>query len=127
MIKDFDNESSISLKYQCLFCSNKLISRYSKCFNIYCSGKEFNENNLVIHRLNPSLDIGKIVKKIKIPTSKSLDDEDLSFIIKFKVLFDNKVQKIIHPIDLIHYVFQINEKIQVKKGIGIIYSSNFFI
>ncbi|MBY9006088.1 MAG: DEAD/DEAH box helicase family protein [Candidatus Lokiarchaeota archaeon] len=116
-----------SFNYKCPFCGNTLESRYSKCFNIYCSGKEFNENNFIIYRLNPNLGIGKIIKQVKIPVSKSLDEDDLTFITKYKVIFNNNIQKIIHPIDLIHYVFQINEKIQSQKNIGIINDSNLFL
>jgi len=127
MDKDFENEIDIQLKYKCPFCNNSLISRFSKCFNIYCNGKEFNEDNLVLYRLNPNFGIGKIVKKIKIPTSKSFDEEDLSFIVKFKVKFKNNLSKIIHPIDLIHYIFRINEEIKFKNQNGIINSSEILI
>ena len=52
--------------YRCSFCGNNLKSRYSKCFNIYCQGLKFNNGNLVIYRLNPTLEIGRIIKKIEI-------------------------------------------------------------
>ncbi|MFX1479896.1 MAG: SNF2-related protein [Promethearchaeota archaeon] len=115
------------LNYNCPFCGKGLDSRFSKCFNIYCQGQEFNLGNLVIYRLNIDLGLGKIIKIIEIPSSKSLDDEDTQFIRKYKVLFKNNIIKIIHPIDLIHFVFEINEKIETKEGIGIINSKEFII
>ncbi len=116
-----------TLKFNCPFCGKELESRFSKCFNIYCQGQKFNLGNLVIYRLNPDLGIGKVIKVIEIPTSKSLDDEDTQVIAKYKVLFKNNFIKIIHPIDLIHYIFEINEKIESKQGIGIINSKDFMI
>jgi len=112
-------------KYECPFCSNSLESRFSKCFNIYCQGHKFNFGNLVIFRLNSDLGIGRIVKKIDVPASRSLDDEDSYFITKYKVLFGNSIIKIIHPLDLIHYVFEVNERIITKKEVGVINSKNF--
>ncbi|MHA2289008.1 MAG: hypothetical protein ACXABG_09490, partial [Promethearchaeota archaeon] len=76
-IKDF--------KYNCRFCNNSLESRFSKCFNVYCQGQKFNTGNLVTYRLNPNLGIGRIVKRLEIPASRSLDAEDTYFIAKFKV------------------------------------------
>ncbi|MFW9942738.1 MAG: SNF2-related protein, partial [Candidatus Thorarchaeota archaeon] len=116
-----------TLKFNCPFCGKELESRFSKCFNVYCQGQKFNLGNLVIYRLNPDLGIGKVIKVIEIPTSKSLDDEDTQVITKYKVLFKNNFIKIIHPIDLIHFIFEINEKIESKQGIGIINSKDFMI
>ncbi|GAH31913.1 unnamed protein product, partial [marine sediment metagenome] len=59
-------------------------------------------------------------KRLEIPTSKSLDEDDTYFITKFKVSFRNNIIKIIHPIDLIHYIFQEEDKIVTKQGIGYI-------
>ncbi|MFX1427242.1 MAG: SNF2-related protein [Promethearchaeota archaeon] len=115
------------LKYNCPFCGKDLESRFSKCFNIYCQGQKFNLGNLVLFRLNLDLGLGKIIKIIDIPSSKSLDDEDTQFITKYKVLFKNNIIKIIHPIDLIHFIFEINEKIETKEGIGIINSKEFMV
>jgi len=114
-------------KHKCPFCRKELESRFSKCFNVYCQGQKFNLGNLVIYRLNPDLGLAKIIKIIEIPVSKSLDDEDTKFLIKYKVLFKNNVIKIIHPIDLIHYIFDINEKIESKQGIGIINTKEFMV
>ena len=114
-------------KYTCPFCGNALSSRFSKCFNTYCQGQKFNLDNLVIFRLNPELGIGRIIKKLEIPASKSLDEEDTIFITKFKVLFKDNIIKIIHPIDLIHNTFSVNEKIITKEGIGVINSKDFLI
>ncbi|MFX1417890.1 MAG: SNF2-related protein [Promethearchaeota archaeon] len=115
------------LKANCAFCGNKLESRFTKCFNIYCQGQKFNVGNLVIFRLNPDLGIGRVIKKLEIPTSKSLDDNDTRFITKYKVSFKNNIIKIIHPIDLIHYVFEIDDKIVTKQGIGFINKKDFLI
>ncbi|MFX1494187.1 MAG: DEAD/DEAH box helicase, partial [Promethearchaeota archaeon] len=114
-------------KNSCPFCGNALLSRFSKCFNTYCQGQKFNVDNLVIFRLNPELSIGRIIKKLEIPISKSLDEEDTIFITKFKVVFKNNIIKIIHPIDLIHNVFGLNEKIITKEGIGVINSKDFLM
>ncbi|MFO7798103.1 MAG: SNF2-related protein, partial [Promethearchaeia archaeon] len=111
----------------CPFCGKTLASKFSKCYNIHCSGKKFNLYNWVIYRLNPELGIGKIIKELKIPTSKSLDEDDTSFITKYKVQFQDSIIKIIHPVDLIHYVFQINDKVKTNEGIGVINSSDFLI
>jgi len=115
------------LKYNCPFCGKELESRFTKCFNVYCQGQKFNLGNLVIFRLNPDLGLGKVIKLIEIPTSKSLDDEDTQVFTKYKVLFKNNIIKIIHPIDLIHFIFDINEKIESKQGIGIINSKEFMV
>ncbi|MBY8988284.1 MAG: DEAD/DEAH box helicase family protein [Candidatus Lokiarchaeota archaeon] len=115
------------LKYKCQFCSGALESRFSKCFNVYCQGHKFNLDNFVINRLNPELRIGRIIKKLEIPASRSLDDEDSYFITKHKVKFENNVVKIIHPLDLIHYVYEVNERILTKYGIGTINSNNFLM
>ncbi|MFX0176950.1 MAG: SNF2-related protein [Candidatus Hodarchaeota archaeon] len=115
------------LKYHCPFCDNNLVSRFSKCFNIYCQGQDFNIGNLVIYRLNPDLGVGRITKKLDIPASKSLDDEDSFFITKFKVEFQNNIIKTIHPIDLIHYNFSLNERILTNGGIATINSNEFLI
>jgi SNF2 family DNA or RNA helicase len=115
------------LKHRCPFCKNELESKYSKCFNIYCQGQKFNLGNLIIYRLNPDLGLGRIIKEIEIPTSKSLDDDDTRIFSKFKVLFKNNIVKIIHPIDLIHFIFDVDEKVQSKQGIGIINSKDFII
>jgi len=115
------------LKYNCPFCGKELQSRFTKCFNVYCQGQKFNLGNLVIFRLNPDLGLGKVIKLIEIPTSKSLDDEDTQVFTKYKVLFKNNIIKIIHPIDLIHFIFDINEKIESKQGIGIINSKEFMV
>jgi len=115
------------LNYNCPFCGKELESRFSKCFNIYCQGQKFNEGNLVIYRLNPDLGIGRVIKKIEIPTSKSLDEDDTYFITKFKVSFRNKIIKIIHPIDLVHYIFEKEDQIVTKQGIGYINKKEFLI
>lgn len=114
-------------KYNCPFCGNELSSVFSKCYNTYCQGQKFNLGNLVIFRLNPELGLGRIIKKLEIPASKSLDEQDTFFIIKYKVLFENNIVKIIHPIDLIHNVFQLNEQIVTKEEIGVINSKDFLI
>ncbi|MHA2472427.1 MAG: hypothetical protein ACXAES_04260, partial [Promethearchaeota archaeon] len=62
------------LNYRCPFCGNELTSKITKCFNIYCQGHKFNVGNLVVNRLNPDLGIGKIIRIIEVPVSKSLDD-----------------------------------------------------
>ncbi len=116
---------SNSLNYKCAFCGKGLESRVSKCLNLYCQGQKFNLNNLVLYKLNPNLGIGRIVKKLEIPASKSLDEEDTQVITKFKVLFKDNVVKILHPIDLMHYIFEINEKIITNRGIGVVNSKNF--
>ncbi len=113
--------------YNCHFCGNELKSRFSKCFNLYCQGQKFNKGNLVVYRLNPEFGIGRVVKKLEIPASKSLDDEDTFFITKFKVVFKDSIIKIIHPIDLVHYIFEVNERIITKQGNGIINSKEFLI
>lgn len=115
----------ISTNFQCPFCGKNLTSRFSKCFNKYCRGKEFNVGNKVIFRLNPDLGIGKIIKKMEIPASEELDKEDTHYITKFKALFPNKIIRILHPIDLIHYVFELNDQVATKKGIGVINSMDF--
>lgn len=114
-------------QFNCPFCRKELESKYSKCFNIYCQGQKFNKGNLIIYRLNPDLGIGRILRKIEIPTSKSLDDDDTRLFSKFKVRFKNDIVKIIHPIDLIHFIFDVDEKVQSKQGIGIINSKDFII
>ncbi|MHA1992381.1 MAG: helicase-related protein [Candidatus Hodarchaeales archaeon] len=83
--------------------------------------------NLIIYRLNPDLEVGRIIKEIEIPTSNSLDGDDTRKFSKFKVLFKNNIVKIIHPIDLIHFIFEMDEKIECKQGIGIINSNDFVI
>ena len=113
--------------YKCPFCDNKLKSRFSKCFNLYCQGQEFNVGNLVLNRLNPELSLGRIIKKIEIPTSKTLNGEDKYFIKQYKVIFENNIVKILHPIDLIHYIFKINDKITTKNGVVVVNSNNFLI
>ena len=115
------------LKYKCPFCTNSLESRFSKCFNVYCQGHKFNLDNLVVNRLNSELGIGRIVKKLEIPASRSLDDEDTYIITKYKVRFENNIVKIIHPLDLIHHIYEVNERILTKDGIGTINSKNFLI
>ncbi|MFX1305747.1 MAG: DEAD/DEAH box helicase, partial [Promethearchaeota archaeon] len=115
------------LNYNCPFCGKELESRFSKCFNIYCQGQKFNEGNIVVFRLNPDLGIGRVIKKLEIPTSKSLDEEDTLILTKYKVLFKNNVIKIIHPLDLVHYVYELNEKVITKHGIGYINTKDFLI
>ncbi len=114
-----------NLTYQCPFCNNLLESRFSKCYNIYCEGQKFGLHNYVIYKLNPDLGVGKIIKVLDIPTSRSLDEEDNSTLKLFKVEFENNIVKIIHPIDLIHYLFSINERVKTHKGFGVINSSHF--
>ena len=116
-----------STNYRCPFCQKKLNSKNSKCFNTYCQGKKFNLGNLVVNRLNPKLGIGRIIKRIEIPVSKTLDEEETGFITKFKVIFPNKLVKIIHPVDLIHKTFEVNEKINTKKGVGVVNSESFLM
>jgi len=113
--------------YNCHFCGNELESRFSKCFNLYCQGQKFNKGNLIVYRLNTEFGIGRVVKRIEIPASKSLDDEDTFFITKFKVVFKDNIIKIIHPIDLVHYIFELNERVITKQGNGIINSKEFLI
>ncbi len=115
------------LKYSCPFCGKELESRFSKCYNVYCQGHKFNVGNLVIYKLNPDLGIGRIIRKLEIPTSKSLDDDDTYFVTKYKVSFKNNIIKIIHPIDLVHYIFEFNDKIVTKHGIGYINTKDFLI
>jgi SNF2 family DNA or RNA helicase len=114
-----------NLTYLCPFCNNLLESRFSKCYNIYCEGQKFGLHNYVIYKLNPGLGVGKIFKVLDIPTSRSLDEEDNSILKLFKVEFENNIVKIIHPIDLIHYLFSINESVKTHKGFGVINSSHF--
>ncbi len=113
--------------YSCRFCGNSLSSRYSKCFNIYCEGQEFALGNLVLYRLNIDLGIGRVVKILEIPVSKAIEKDDTSTIVKYKVKFRNNIVKIIHPIDLIHFIFDVNEKIVSKSGIGIVNSNSVSI
>jgi SNF2 family DNA or RNA helicase len=77
--------------------------------------------------LNPDLGLGRIIKKLEIPSSKSLDDNDTHFINKYKVSFKNNIVKIIHPIDLIHYIFEVNDKIVTKNGIGYVNTKDFLV
>ena len=114
-------------KYECPFCNNLLESRFTKCYNVYCQGHKFSTDNLVTFRLNPELGVGRIVRKIDIPASKSLDDDDTYIITKYKVKFDNNNIKVIHPLDLIHYIFEVNDRIVTKNRIGTINSDNFLI
>ena len=114
-------------KYRCPFCDNALAWRGSKCFNVYCQGQEFNVDNLVTYRLNPELGIGRIIKRLEIPASKSLDDKDTFTDLKFKVSFENDLTKILSPIDLIHNIFSTNKRIITKNGIGVINSKDFHI
>jgi SNF2 family DNA or RNA helicase len=118
-------ENIIDKSKECPFCGNNLDSKFSKCYNVYCHGQKFTRNNWVIYRLNPELGIGKIIKEIKIPASKSLEEEDTYFIEKFKVQFQDGVIKIIHPVDLVHYIFDTNKKIKTDEGIGVINSADF--
>jgi len=111
----------------CPFCGKELETKISKCFNLYCQGQKFNVDNLVIYRLNPHLGIGRIIKKIEFPSSKSLDEEDTYLITKYKVLFRDNIAKILHPIDLIHQVFKKNERVITKKGVGVINSNEFLL
>ncbi len=120
-------EQHVSTKQACPFCGKELDDTFSKCFNQYCRGKEFNIGNKVIYRLNPELGIGKIIKILEIPSSKKLDEKDSLTLIKYKVLFPNKITRIVHPIDLIHRVFEINEQVMTIKGPGTINSSEFLI
>ena len=108
--------------YHCPFCNNPLESRYSKCYNIYCEGQKFGLYNFILFKLNPDLGIGRIIKILEIPTSRSLDEEDKGNLRLFKVEFENNIVKIIHPIDLIHYLFPINQEIKTNKGSGVINS-----
>ena len=119
--------NSRALKYECPFCNNSLESRSTKCFNVYCQGHKFCVDNLVTFRLNPELGLGRIVKKIEIPASRSLDDDDTYFLTKYKVKFDNNNIKVIHPLDLIHFIFEVNDRIVTKDRIGTINSNNFLI
>lgn len=112
-------------KYRCPFCDNPLAWIGSKCFNVYCQGQEFNVDNLVIYRLNPELGIGRIIKRLEIPASKSLDDKDNLIDLKFKVLFANNLIKFLAPIDLIHIIFSTNDRIITEKGIGVVNSKDF--
>jgi SNF2 family DNA or RNA helicase len=114
-------------KYNCPFCGNPIESRFSKCFNIYCQGQKFNLDNLVLFRLNNSLGIGKIIKIVSIPTSKSIDDEDTSIITKFKVLFKDNIINIVHPMDLVHYIFNVNERVILSEGVAVINSNDFLL
>jgi len=114
-------------KYKCPFCNNSLETRFTKCFNVYCQGHKFSTDNLVTFRLNPELGVGRIVKKIEIPASRSLDDDDTYIITKYKVKFDNNNIKVIHPLDLIHYIFEVNDRIVTKNRIGTVNSNNFLI
>ncbi|KKN34282.1 hypothetical protein LCGC14_0795390, partial [marine sediment metagenome] len=115
------------LKENCPFCGNKLESKFAKCFNIYCQGRKFNKGNLVLYRLNKNLGLGRIIKVIEIPTSKTLDDEDTHFFYKYKILFNNNIVKTTPPIDLIHFVFEVNEQVVSKHGMGYINSTDFII
>ncbi len=115
------------LKYNCPFCAKDLPSRLTKCFNIYCQGQTFNVGNLVNYRLNPDLGLGRIIRNIEIPVSRSLDEEDSKSIITHKVLFRDNVIKIIPPIDLLHYIFELNDEIITNQGSGHINSKDFLI
>jgi len=115
------------LEYNCPFCGKILASRFSKCFNIYCQGQTFNVGNLVIYRLNPDLGIGRIIRKIEVPRSKSLDEEDTGLFITHKVIFKDNIIKIINPVDLIHYIYEINDELITKQGNGYINSKDFLI
>ncbi|MBD3197728.1 MAG: hypothetical protein GF317_21935, partial [Candidatus Lokiarchaeota archaeon] len=121
--KTTDKEKSV----ECPFCENSLKKKYSKCYNIYCKGKEFNKDNFVIYRLNYDLGVGKIRSEVNIPASKTLDDKDTFYIKKFKVEFSNNIIKIIHPIDLIHFIFEVNEEVLTTEGKGVINSPKFMI
>ncbi|TXT66326.1 MAG: putative Helicase domain-containing protein [Promethearchaeota archaeon] len=125
-ITDRDHSEEL---YLCPFCGNVLDSRFSKCFNIYCRGKDFHIENLVIYRLNPELGIGKIIQVIEVPSSRTLDEEDSFIIKKFKILFKNNIIKIVNAVDLIHYIFAINETIysDIEKKYGIINSQDISI
>ncbi|HDZ19089.1 MAG TPA: hypothetical protein ENH75_12390, partial [archaeon] len=115
------------LNYNCPFCGKDLTSQFSKCFNIYCTGQKFNVGNLVIYRLNPDLGVGRIIRKLEVPASRSLDKVDTHFVITHKVMFRDKIVKVIHPIDLIHYIFELNDEIITKQGNGHINSKDFLI
>ncbi|MBD3253596.1 MAG: hypothetical protein GF383_00805 [Candidatus Lokiarchaeota archaeon] len=115
------------MNYNCRFCGKELKTKHSKCFNTYCRGQEFSVHNFVYYRLNDELGYGKIIKEIEIPVSKKLDDVDSFFITKYKVRFENNIVKIIHPIDLIHKIFEVNDEILTNSGRAIVNSSQFEI
>ena len=113
-----------ALKYNCPFCGKELESRFSKCFNVYCQGQKFNLGNLVIYKLNPDLGLGKIVKVLEIPTSKSLDDEDTRVLNKYKVSFKNNVIKDrVWPLS--HFRINLQNKLPMKPRNCQIYQKNF--
>jgi len=75
------------------------------------------------------LGIGRIIKVLEIPASRTLDEQDSYLITKYKVKFQENFIRIFHPIDLIHFIFRINDKIQTYDGtkIGVINSNEFEI
>ncbi|KKN35177.1 hypothetical protein LCGC14_0786290 [marine sediment metagenome] len=64
---------------------------------------------------------------MEVPVSRSLDEEDSNFIMTCKVLFRDNISRIIPPIDLIHYVFEIDDEIITELGNGLINSKDFII
>ncbi|MGQ4874431.1 MAG: hypothetical protein ACP6IY_10210, partial [Promethearchaeia archaeon] len=115
------------MSYFCRFCGNILQSEYSKCYNIYCNGQKFNIGNFILDRCNIERGIGRIIKIIRVPASRRFDAKDTFEILKYKVIFNDNFVKILHPIDLIHYIFKKNERILTKFGLATINSDDFFV
>ncbi len=77
--------------------------------------------------MNPRLGVGKIAKKLQIPASRELDKEDTFFITRFKVIFKNGVEKIVDPVDLVHYLFEENDRVVTNVGVATVNSNAFSI
>ncbi len=77
--------------------------------------------------MNPRLGVGRISKKLEIPASRELDKEDTFFITKFKVIFKSGVEKIVDPVDLVHYLFEENDSVVTNVGVATVNSNAFLI
>ncbi|MHA1510646.1 MAG: DEAD/DEAH box helicase, partial [Promethearchaeota archaeon] len=107
----------------CPYCKTSIeISSNAVCSNLKCRSHLFFIGNLVFHKNNPGLGIGRVIDVLEeFPNNKIIDNPNFK-INKYLVEFQAFHEKIIFKNDILHYIFDIGKKIRYSRGIGTILS-----
>ncbi len=107
----------------CPYCKNSIdASSKGVCSNLKCRSHIFFIGNLVIHKNNPGLGIGRISDVFEEFPNKKLKYKPNFQINKYLVEFQAFHEKIIFKNDILHFIFDIGKKIRYSNGIGTILS-----
>ncbi len=107
----------------CPYCKTSIdVSLKGVCSNLKCRSHTYFIGNLVFHKNNPGLGIGRIMDVFEEFSNNEIKEIPNFQINKYIVDFQAFHEKIIFKNEILHYIFDIGKKIRYSNGIGTILS-----